>query len=347
MKGVERTRLPVVVQPNKERKIFVHDFIGQPVLVASTVDKDKTRYEKDNLYKYTNVGKLIKEGERLEAACNPEDEEEEPAMVDGQPILSEIGAGQMIGAWLRRIKYCLVPGNPDRLFMPFHDLIKEGERLEAACNPEDEEEEPAMVDGQPILSEIGAGQMIGAWLRRIKYCLVPGNPDRLFMPFHDFFAVDVVEDEILMDRDGSGSENEEEKVERVEKVAPKTANRRETFTTPAANDKTMVTGSTNAMHNKYAIVVNCRKALIVDEDENFCKLVANQMENALTIVRQREDRVRHQKKSLRKLRLACKNWRGLSSSRDLLEVSERRRAKAQTLTKLFIYYSFGSARSSL
>jgi len=283
MKGVERTRLPVVVQPNKERKIFVHDFIGQPVLVASTVDKDKTRYEKDNLYKYTNVGKLI----------------------------------------------------------------KEGERLEAACNPEDEEEEPAMVDGQPILSEIGAGQMIGAWLRRIKYCLVPGNPDRLFMPFHDFFAVDVVEDEILMDRDGSGSENEEEKVERVEKVAPKTANRRETFTTPAANDKTMVTGSTNAMHNKYAIVVNCRKALIVDEDENFCKLVANQMENALTIVRQREDRVRHQKKSLRKLRLACKNWRGLSSSRDLLEVSERRRAKAQTLTKLFIYYSFGSARSSL
>ena len=283
MKGVERTRLPVVVQPNKEMKIFVHDFIGQPVLVASTVDKDKTRYEKDNLYKYTNVGKLI----------------------------------------------------------------KEGERLEAACNPEDEEEEPAMVDGQPILSEIGAGQMIGAWLRRIKYCLVPGNPDRLFMPFHDFFAVDVVEDEILMDRDGSGSENEEEKVERVEKVAPKTANRRETFTTPAANDKTMVTGSTNAMHNKYAIVVNCRKALIVDEDENFCKLVANQMENALTIVRQREDRVRHQKKSLRKLRLACKNWRGLSSSRDLLEVSERRRAKAQTLTKLFIYYSFGSARSSL
>ena len=283
MKGVERTRLPVVVQPNKERKIFVHDFIGQPVLVASTVDKDKTRYEKDNLYKYTNVGKLI----------------------------------------------------------------KEGERLEAACNPEDEEEEPAMVDGQPILSEIGAGQMIGAWLRRIKYCLVPGNPDRLFMPFHDFFAVDVVEDEILMDRDGSGSENEEEKVERVEKVAPKTPNRRETFTTPAANDKTMVTGSTNAMHNKYAIVVNCRKALIVDEDENFCKLVANQMENALTIVRQREDRVRHQKKSLRKLRLACKNWRGLSSSRDLLEVSERRRAKAQTLTKLFIYYSFGSARSSL
>ena len=272
-----------MVQPNKERKIFVHDFIGQPVLVASTVDKDKTRYEKDNLYKYTNVGKLI----------------------------------------------------------------KEGERLEAACNPEDEEEEPAMVDGQPILSEIGAGQMIGAWLRRIKYCLVPGNPDRLFMPFHDFFAVDVVEDEILMDRDGSGSENEEEKVERVEKVAPKTANRRETFTTPAANDKTMVTGSTNAMHNKYAIVVNCRKALIVDEDENFCKLVANQMENALTIVRQREDRVRHQKKSLRKLRLACKNWRGLSSSRDLLEVSERRRAKAQTLTKLFIYYSFGSARSSL
>ena len=134
-----------------------------------------------------------------------------------------------------------------------------------------------------------ASLVTGAWLRQIKFTLVTGNPDRLVLPFHDFFVLDELEDEV----DGADGP---------------------VLTTKKNGDF----GAMPEMRNKYAVVVSTHKGLVSDEDEKFCKLAGNQMEAALTIVRQREARVRDQTLSVRKLRYACRNWDQLNDVHSLL-----------------------------
>ena len=161
----------------------------------------------------------------------------------------------------------------------------------------------AMVDGVPVISELGAGQIIGAWLRQVKYTLVPGVPDRLVMPFHDYFKEDseesssdeeVVEGEVVMAKENEKARAKERAVE-------------EDYFGPLPE-----------MMNKYAVVVSCHAGLVCAEDEDFCKLASDQMESALTIIRQREMRVRDQKESRLKIKKACAMWDRLPDSKSLL-----------------------------
>lgn len=165
----------------------------------------------------------------------------------------------------------------------------------------------AVIDGAPVITELGAGQIIGAWLRQIKYALVAGNPDRLVLPFHDFFVLEELEDEV---------EYSDAPVLTVKK-----------------NDDF---GSMPEMKNKYAVVVSTHKGLVSSEDESFCKLAGNQMEAALTIVRQREARVRDQTLSLRKLRFACRNWDSLHDVHSLLSFVVKEVATVMLGTNVFI-----------
>ena len=90
------------------------------------------------------------------------------------------------------------------------------------------------------------------------------------------------------------------------------------------------------MRNKYAVVVSTHKGLVSEEDESFCKLAGNQMEAALTIVRQREARVRDQTLSLRKLRFACQNWDKMNDVHSLLSFVVKELATVLLGTSVYV-----------
>ncbi|GMI45359.1 hypothetical protein TrCOL_g8772 [Triparma columacea] len=182
-------------------------------------------------------------------------------------------------------------------------LMNKARRLVAAS----EKDEYA---GGPIIGEMGAGQIIGAWLRQIKFTMVSGNPDRLVMPFHDFF----VSDEGEGDAGGDSS------------VVPLVKAQKDVDSGGAMAD----------MKNKYAIVVAAHKGLVSEEDEMFCKQASNQMEAALTIVRQREQRIRDQQKSLRRLQWACQNWEKIPDLRSLLTFIVMEVAKVLLGTTVYV-----------
>jgi len=320
-----RARIPMVPPPAGERTIFNEDFKGTPITIAKSVRSDTERYEKEDLYRYTNVSKLIKKGERLEDAALPSgldsaagedpididfsESSTQPPIVDGRQVLSEVGAGQMIGAWLRKIKFCMVPGNPDRLFMPFHDFF--------AVDGGDEDKEAEDSDsGSDIFDDPEAdseGNMALAMDRKER-----GYSGRNSIVAEKYRSKARTSEAVT-----TGLEGTEIPVPDL-KRAKKVARARATFAFPGQAEAVdliapPIGGSADIMHNKYAVVVNCRRNLIAPSDETFCKQVSDQMEQSLTIVRQREDRVRRRKESLKRLRLACKAWRLLDSTKSLLD----------------------------
>ena len=157
----------------------------------------------------------------------------------------------------------------DKLTLP--SIVERVEELATKAKSAQSDQEQ-----QVLISEVDAGQLVDAWLRKAGITTIPGTPKRIFVPFADMRS----------DTKKSDTESSEPSTAlslvKTQRAPP-----------PGIFD----------MGNKYAVVMTCTE--FCDEDRLFVDAVSEAIEEALEIVAARERRRTQRLHYLERIQTFC------------------------------------------